>query len=939
MKLVKYLLSCIAACATTVFYTQESKAQLISGDVFLQGDYAEVGIAPNGSFGSVNDCPIGYHTGRSGFGIPAGNAIGFVADPDKDGWLVSAGPVPGYIGDYFLPGTPYEGWDVQYTGTGVGSGRRNIGGGTGFTGGATGANTGYTATATERIGVWQGSLGNLAIKRTTVLKKDKLYFVMYVELTNTGTTPITNLYYYRGVDPDNEQTVTGNFATFNKVIFQPNPSSKNCLVQGTGTAFPSMSYLGLGTKDCRAKACIVPLGSWPPNANLADIYNQTGIAAAYLYPVGSTVTSDAGIGVVFNLGNLAPGAKTSLAYTYILKEADLDSALAETAPKFESNGTPYASYTTFRVCPGKTVPLKVIGGGQYTWIWTPSTNMLPVTGTTIVGPGGTLPATGSYTYPSGGAQGDSVLVEVKGPMTYVARGISNCDTFVLTFYVDTLSFAIAPAVTSPVRYCEGATATALTATGATGATLRWYTTPVGGTPSLTAPTPSTSIPAGGSRPFDTTRYYVSQVNAAGCETPRAEIQVIITEKPAPPKTEDLVYCVGEVADPLTAAGQNLGWYDAATAGTKYTSVPVPSTAVATTLSYFASQTVNGCESDRQKLSVLISQATASFVAVDDSLCGTQVDTFVNNSGSSTTGGIVSAWDFGDGTLSTDSTGIHAYNGQRGDYKVKLVVKNLEGCTDSVTKIIHVFPQPEISFLASDSVICQGNAIQFSGAATPGYYYLTWDFGDGTQIRGGLQERYAFAQGGTYNVQFKGAYPACNVTSAGKQVKVINQPNVNLGNDTSVCPGSNVVRLRNLDAAAGEKYTWSTGDTTASVLVRHEGTYWVKVRNGDCVSADSITVTKGCYIDIPNAFTPGAGSDIDGYFLPRQLLSKSVVSFDMKIFDRWGQLIYETNKTQGRGWDGNYNGHPMPFGVYVYLIRVSFANGVTENYQGNITLIR
>ena len=60
---------------------------------------------------------------------------------------------------------------------------------------------------------------------------------------------------------------------------------------------------------------------------------------------------------------------------------------------------------------------------------------------------------------------------------------------------------------------------------------------------------------------------------------------------------------------------------------------------------------------------------------------------------------------------------------------------------------------------------------------------------------------------------------------------------------------------------------------------------------------------------------------------------------MQIFDRWGQKIFESDKTDGRGWDGNYQGQAMPMGVYVYIIRVSFANGVTENYNGNVSLIR
>jgi len=68
----------------------------------------------------------------------------------------------------------------------------------------------------------------------------------------------------------------------------------------------------------------------------------------------------------------------------------------------------------------------------------------------------------------------------------------------------------APVVTTPVNYCQFATASALTATALANHTLRWYTVATGGSPLAGAPTPSTAT-------VGTTAYYVSQVsNTAGC---------------------------------------------------------------------------------------------------------------------------------------------------------------------------------------------------------------------------------------------------------------------------------------------------------------------------------------------------------------------------------------------------------------------------------------
>ncbi|MFA6152037.1 MAG: PKD domain-containing protein [Chitinophagaceae bacterium] len=936
---MKNIFSKLLLASSLSLVALSASAQIVaSGDAYIRGDYVEVGVAGTGAFGACY-VPTGYHNNvTQGCGV----TLGFVSDPDKDGWAVSAPGSAMYMGDYFVPGSPYEGWDLQYNSTTY---RYRNAASAGTCPGSACANISYTTSPTVEETVWSGTNGNLSITQRTVVKKDKVYFVIYVDIVNTGAATVNNVYYFRGLDPDNDQPWTGGgFPTDNKIIYQPNAISKNCLVTAEGRGYPKQAYLGLGTKDCRAKCCI--FNSWPFSGQPGDVYNQTGTASSgYYFTQGSTVlNSDIAIGLVFNLGNLAPGQKTSLAYTYILKQADLDSALGETAPKFESGGAPYSPYTTFRVCPGKTVPLKVVNGGQYKWIWTTSAapSYLSASGTsTLVLPGGTIPTvTGTKIYPLGAVFGDSVIVTVWGPKTYNAMGISNCDTQLLVFYVDTISFSVPPSVATPIRYCEGATPAALTAGTAAGAVLKWYTTASGGTSSPTAPTPSTTFPAGAPTDFDTTSYWVSQENLAGCETPRARIQVIVTKKPLPPLDTDLIYCKDVPAKMLNAGGVNLKWYDAATAGVKYPSTPTPSTSTAGTVSYFVSQTVNGCESDRADLMVETIEAIASFDKTEDSLCGNELLTLTNTSTTSNVNGYNSSWSFGDGTSTTDSNTFHSYADTRGTYNIRLIISTkVNACVDTVTQIVEVFKVPSISMTASANKICQGNAVDFQAIATPGFNGLSWDFGDGDPAFNVLQVRHAFTKSGPATVTLQGFYPACPTVSTTAPVDVVAIPNVNLGEDTGFCPGNSVLTLRNRNTIAVDKYTWSTGDTTATIQVRTAGQYSVKAQNWECVSSDSMTVTKACYLDIPNAFTPGSGSDYDGYFLPRELLSKSAVTFNMQIFDRWGQLIFETDKVNGRGWDGNYKGQAMPMGVYVYLIRVSFANGVSESYNGNLTLIR
>jgi gliding motility-associated-like protein len=90
--------------------------------------------------------------------------------------------------------------------------------------------------------------------------------------------------------------------------------------------------------------------------------------------------------------------------------------------------------------------------------------------------------------------------------------------------------------------------------------------------------------------------------------------------------------------------------------------------------------------------------------------------------------------------------------------------------------------------------------------------------------------------------------------------------------------------------------------------------------------------------MPNAFSPDGDGEND-YFFPRQYLSQGVIAFSMNIFNRWGQKVFETTSTTGRGWDGRFNDKEQPMGVYIYNITVKYKNGRDEKYTGNVTLIR
>lgn len=217
----------------------------------------------------------------------------------------------------------------------------------------------------------------------------------------------------------------------------------------------------------------------------------------------------------------------------------------------------------------------------------------------------------------------TTLTLLSNGLGQITIGGLNLGTYVLTVKLNGCSSSVvgplsvsgppppaAPTVTSPVGYCQFSPASPLTAVGSN---LKWYTTATGGTGSSTAPTPST-VNAG------STTYYVSQT-INGCESPRSPITVNIGTKPAPPvATHAYFYCKDQVTTPLNAVGVNLKWYNVPTGGTGSIVAPTPTSIAVGVYKWYVSQTINGCESDRDSAIVTIKAAPAPPTAANVNYC-------------------------------------------------------------------------------------------------------------------------------------------------------------------------------------------------------------------------------------------------------------------------------------------------------------------------------
>jgi gliding motility-associated-like protein len=239
--------------------------------------------------------------------------------------------------------------------------------------------------------------------------------------------------------------------------------------------------------------------------------------------------------------------------------------------------------TATPAAPTAASPVNLCQGATPTALTTTTgTNLLWYTTAT----GGT--GTATIPFPPTGAVGTTTH--------YVSQTVSNCESPRTAIIVNVLAAPAAPSASSPINYCQGITATALTATPTTGASLLWYSAATGGTGTATAPTPSTAT-------ANTTTYYVSQT-VGSCESTRSAVVVFVKATPAAPvAASPIPYCQGATATALTATGTFLLWYTTATGVTGSSTAPIPSTTLGGSTTYYVTQTAVGCESLRTPIVV------------------------------------------------------------------------------------------------------------------------------------------------------------------------------------------------------------------------------------------------------------------------------------------------------------------------------------------------
>ncbi|RYZ23077.1 MAG: PKD domain-containing protein [Chitinophagaceae bacterium] len=222
-------------------------------------------------------------------------------------------------------------------------------------------------------------------------------------------------------------------------------------------------------------------------------------------------------------------------------------------------------------------------------------------------------------------------------------------------------------------------------------------------------------------------------------------------------------------------------------------------------------------------------------------------TFTNGSGIAT-GSFASQWALGDGSTSTVASPAHSY-GAAGTYPVKLVVESINGCRDSVTHPVTIYPVPVPAFSVNQAGQClQGNIFTGTSNTTlpTGSFATTWNLGDGT-IMSQPGFRHSYAQPGTYTIRMLAVSDHGCRDSIDQPVTVHPHPDVQVDGDALriLCRNDSL----QLQATGALTWSWSPAQGLSCVTCvapkaapLQTRTYYVTGWNAfNCPSTDSVVI--------------------------------------------------------------------------------------------------
>ncbi|GAB4142381.1 MAG: hypothetical protein Fur0041_17500 [Bacteroidia bacterium] len=367
---------------------------------------------------------------------------------------------------------------------------------------------------------------------------------------------------------------------------------------------------------------------------------------------------------------------------------------------------------------------------------------------------------------------------------------------------------------------------------------------------------------------------------------------------------------------------------------------------------------NGCVTT-DTMSVIVNPPPVATFTITNACSG--FPTAFTDQSTSATGTVNQwSWDFGDGSpINTQQNPTHIYTTNQ-TYTVTLIVTNSNGCSDTVQLPATSAPLPVVQFEGDTLAGCFPHCVNFTDQTTLATGTVTgwlWDFGDNTPNSTQQNPSHCFSVPGQYTITL-------TTTTSGGCSSTLTMPNMITVHPAptasfSATPQVTTVMQTNVvftDLSQGAPVTWSwdfgdpstTGDTSSIqnpnyiYSTEYGATYpvhftvWNQFGCVDDTTLEVIVEPEFAFY-IPNAFTPNGDGKNDGFFGT----GIGIASYQIWIFDRWGNMIF-TTKDINEAWNGTVQGKSGEIcqeDVYVWKVMITDVFNKKHKYIGHVSLIK
>jgi gliding motility-associated-like protein len=437
-------------------------------------------------------------------------------------------------------------------------------------------------------------------------------------------------------------------------------------------------------------------------------------------------------------------------------------------------------------------------------------------------------------------------------------------------------------------------------------------------------------------------YSISVFDDNGCNA----ITMLSVTQPAPitlAASGSTTICLGQNTNISASANGGTGAYIYQWAGVGNGAVQTVSPHTSTTYSVTVND-ANGCSGPTSTVSIQVTSLTAANLLVSPpAVICVGSNASVSSSVIGNTGPVTINWNAGLGNGNGPFTVSPTVN-------TTYIVTVTDACGTFVTGSVPVIvnPLPQVALTPQSLSACNEATLHFTentGTNNGSNFY--WDFGDG-YASAHTMPSHTYISSGMFTVTLtvtslsgckNSASAICNVTVYKPSVADFSAEAID---GTTLSP---TYRFNNLSLNA-VSYAWTFGDGSGSTASSPQHTYTSKGEymitlitesNGGCMDTlqKRVEIKPVFTIYIPNAFTPD-GDNTNDFFTAK---GEEITEFNMMIFNRWGEMIFQTNDIQ-KGWDGSAKNSSSVAqdGVYVYKIMVRDYEAASHNFTGHVTLL-